>query len=405
MVFATKPVHTLSAEKHSYSVVMTRLKILAYVVFAATVVVSGACASAAQSVGAEPIAPPPVAKWTWGVGGHLLSGGLWGDPATQMATMAERGLTTYRFDVPLTKDKPNAVADLGKLLSLAKSKGITLHPILYVPFTWGDATDGGKYPATEAGLEAQGYDRVLPIVTKFASQITDWELQNELSLLPNFKSGDGAAASDYATPLAKQWAAVLRGMARAVHDVRAKTGRLLRTVVSTVYADFGFIPFLETQGVQVDKLGYHYYYSATANPYKLAVPKGSVDLFEELRKIGKPVIINRFNAGEMYAPLKSQAYDDAKALLSMKTHLDYLVSQTTAPIEGLEFYELYDEPAKNAAEPNFGLMKNAKQPKIQMLLVALYTCGKLSASEKNQLIVSKLFNAGELWQRLATCKP
>jgi hypothetical protein len=329
---------------------------------------------------------------------------VWSNPAAQFATMAQRGLTTYRFDVPLTKDKPNAIADVRKLLALAKPKGITLHPILYVPFTWGDATDGGKYPATEAGLEAQGYDRVLPIAREFASQITDWELQNELSLLPNFKSGDGVAASDYATPLAKQWAAVLRGMARAVHDVSAKTGLPLRTVVDTVYADFGFIPFLEAQGVQIDKLAYHYYYSAATDPYKLVVPKGTADLFAELHKIGKPVIINEFNAGEIYAPLKNQVYDDAKALLSMKTHLDYLTAQTTADIEGLEFYELYDEPAKNAAESNFGLMKNAKQSKTQMLLVALYTCGSLSASELEQLKASKLFNAGELWQRRAACK-
>jgi hypothetical protein len=385
---------------------MRRLEILTYAIFAAVATASGACANATQTVEAKPTASPSAAKpWSWGVGGHPLSGGVWGDPATQMTTMAQRGLTTYRFDVPLTKDKPNAIADVRKLLALAKPKGITLHPILYVPFTWGDATDGGKYPTTEAGLEAQGYDRVLPIVTEFASQINDWELQNELSLLPKFKSGDGSAASDYATPLARQWAAVLRGMARAVHDVRAKTGRPLRTVVNTVYADFGFIPFLEAQGVQVDKLAYHYYYSATTNPYKLVVPKGSVDLFEELRKIGKPIIINEFNAAEIYAPLKNQAYDDANALLSMKTHLDYLVAQTTAPIEGLEFYELYDEPAKNAAESNFGLMKNARQPKTQMLLVAVYTCGKLSASEKKQLIASKLFNAGELWQRLASCMP
>jgi hypothetical protein len=384
---------------------MNPLKTMSCAITAAIAVAASTCPVGAQSVDAKPAVPAPAGKrWTWGVGGHPLSGGVWNDPATQMATMAQRGLSTYRFDVPLTKDKPNAMADVRKLLALAKLKGITLHPILYVPFTWGDATDGGKYPATEAGLEAQGYDRVLPMVTKFANQITDWELQNELSLLPNFKSGDGSAAGDYATPLAKQWAAVLRGMARAVHDVRAKTGQPLRTVVDTVYADFGFIPFLEAQGVQIDKLAYHYYYSAATNPYKLAVPKGSADLFEELHKIGKPVIINEFNAGEIYAPLKNQTYDDANALLSMKTHLDYLVAQTTANIEGLEFYELYDEPAKNAAESNFGLMKNATQPKTQMLLVALYTCGKLSASEKDQLIASKLFNAGELWQRRASCK-
>jgi hypothetical protein len=344
------------------------------------------------------------APLVWGAGGHPLSGGLWGDAATQINTLAQRGLKTYRFDVPLTNDKPNAVADLRQLLALAKPHGITLHPILYVPFTWGDATDGGKYPPTEAGLEAQGYDRTLPIVTAFASQIQDWELQNELSLLPNFKSGDGASPSDYATPLAKQWAAVLRGMARAVHDVRGKTSMPLRTVVDTVYADFGFIPFLEAQGVVVDKLAYHYYYGAATSPYKLTVPKGVANLFAELHKIGKPVIINEFNAAEIYAPQKGLPYDDAKALLSLKTHMDYLVQQKTLAIEGVEFYELYDEPSKNAAESNFGLMKDATQPKVQLLLAAVYACGSLSASEKERLIASKLFNAAELSQRLQACE-
>ncbi|MBR7539783.1 hypothetical protein KC221_26735, partial [Mycobacterium tuberculosis] len=85
-----------------------------------------------------------------------------------------------------------------------------------------------------------------------------------------------------------------------------------------------------------------------------------------MKKIGKPVIINELNAAEIYAPLRGQPYDDAKALLSLKAHIAYLLSQNEANIEGAEFYELYDEPGKNAAESNFGLMKTPAQPKTQM---------------------------------------
>ncbi len=345
------------------------------------------------------------ASLTWGVCGHPSpSQALWADYATQFATLEQRGLKSYRFDVPLTGDGSAAVQLLQALVPLSHAHHITLHPILYVPFTWGDATDSGRYPNSDAGLEAQGYDRVAPIVQRFAADIRDWELQNELSLRQGFKSGAGYTASDYATPLAHQWAAVLRGMSRAVHDVGTRTGRPLRTVVDTVYADFGLIPFLEAQGARVDKLAYHYYYGAGTSPYRISVPGGTVDVFAEMKTIGKPVIINELNAAEIYAPLKGQPYDDAKALVSLKTHIAYLQNQTEANIEGAEFYELYDEPGKNAAESNFGLMKTPTQAKTQMLVAAVATCATLSPGEQATLVSQGLFSEADLAANQARCQ-
>ncbi|WP_266170501.1 hypothetical protein [Dyella subtropica] len=341
---------------------------------------------------------------TWGICGHPSNNQpLWSDQAAQFATLELRGFKTYRFDIPLTSHTPEAITMLQKMVDLAKEHHVTLHPILYVPFTWSDPTDGGKYPETDAGLEAQGYDRVYPVALQFAGSIHDWELQNELTLRKSFKSGAGLSKDDYATPVAKQWAAVLRGMSRAIHDAGAKTGEPLRTVVNTVYADFGFVPFLESQGVKVDKLAYHYYYGADTDPYKVSVSSGTVDLFAELKKIGKPIIVNEFNAGEIYSPTRSMPYDDAKALVGLKRHIDYLREQTEANIEGVEFYELYDEPSKRGVESNFGLMKDPGHPKTQMLLAAAYTCGELGKDERAKLVASGLFTEKSLATRLATC--
>jgi hypothetical protein len=342
---------------------------------------------------------------TWGVCGHPSPNQpLWSDVPAQFATHAQRGLKRYRFDVPLTGDGTAAVQLLQTLVPLSHAHHITLHPILYVPFTWGDATDNGRYPSTDAGLEAQGYDRVRPIVERFAADIRDWELQNELSLRKGFKSGTGRSPGDYATPLAHQWAAVLRGMSRAIHDVRTRTGRPLRAVVDTVYADFGLVPFLEAQGALVDKLAYHYYYGAGTSPYQVSAPGGTIDVFAEMKQLGKPVIVNELNAAEIYAPLKGQPYDDAKALVSLKTHIDHLLNQKEANIEGAEFYELYDEPGKNAAESNFGLMQDPTHPKTQLLLATAYTCGRLSAEERAALVTSGLFTEASLAARLASCQ-
>lgn len=343
--------------------------------------------------------------FVWGMCGHpSRSQALWSDYPAQFATLAQRGLKSYRFDVPLTGDSSAAIQQLQSLVALSHLHHVSLHPILYVPFTWNDATDNGRYPDTDAGLEAQGYDRVYPIVLRFAHDIRDWEFENELSLRKGFKSSSGYSANDYDTLLAHRWAAVLRGMSRAVHDASLKTGQPLRTVVDTPYADFGLIPFLETQGVRIDKLAYHYYYGAGTSPYRVTASVGTIDVFAEMRKLGKPVIVNELNAAEIYAPLHGKPYDDAKALVSLKTHIDYLLNQKEADIEGAEFYELYDEPGKNAAESNFGFLKSPTQPKIQLLLAAAYSCGRLTPDERATLIARGLFTEASLAAQRVACR-
>jgi hypothetical protein len=207
------------------------------------------------------------------------------------------------------------------------------------------------------------------------------------------KSGIGISAADYETPKAKQWAVVLRGMSKAIHDVQKQTGKPLRTVVDFMYVDFGLIQYFENNGVSIDKLAYHYYYGVNTTPYKIYAPNGTVvDIFAEFRKIGKSVIINEFNAAEIYAPKnKNTPYDDTKALTSLKKHIEYISQQTEANIEGVEYYVLYDEPGKDVAESIFGLMKDATHAKMQMLLAAKYVGGELFFDEKKTLISSGLF--------------
>ena len=48
--------------------------------------------------------------------------------------------------------------------------------------------------------------------------------------------------------------------------VRQQTGFPSRTVVNTMYVDFGLIPFLERNGVTIDKLAYHYYPKFNSSP-------------------------------------------------------------------------------------------------------------------------------------------
>jgi hypothetical protein len=241
-------------------------------------------------------------------------------------------------------------------------------------------------------------------------RIHDWELENEVTLADGVKKGNrdvpGHVASVYETPKAHQWAAVMRGMSRAIRDVQSKTGQPLRIVVDVPGPDFGWIPFLEQNGVFIDKVAHHYYYNLETSPYKISAPNynGHFDIFAELKKLGKPVIINEFNAAEIYDPKNlHKPYNDAKALRSVKKHIEYILAQKDASIEGVEFYDLYDDKVDDPAESNFGLMHDATHMKKQILVAAVYACGTLSAEEQRALVSDGLFTQAALADRVRGC--
>lgn len=304
-----------------------------------------------------------------------------------MATAKKRGFKTYRYDQSLTDDAYDITADL---VPFAKKSKVALHPIIHPPFTWGNRTDSNRYPDTLAGIEQQGYDRALAFILKYALKgIYDYEFGNEITNRPGFKSGVGYSPDDYNTQDAREWAALLRGMSRALQDAKKATGKPLRSVVDIVAIDFGFIKFLESNGVQVDVVAYHYYNKAEMSPYKYYTPPPlnktmpTLSLFAELGKLGKSVIINEFNAAEIY---NAASYTDEAAVRSMRVHLDYLRAQKDVVIEGVEFYELYDEADKAGTENSFGLMKDAQTSKPTMALAALYANGSTTSAENKALL-------------------
>jgi len=350
--------------------------------------------------------------FTWGANGHPLGRPPhdWADLESQFATMQRYGLTTYRLDIPISDEYPDAADKLETIYLVAQKYNVTLYPTLSMPFTY-HITSGcaaSAHPLSEAGLEEQGYRCTYPFVLRFASRISHWELQNEVSLIPDVmrQGATGLVASDYDTPVGRQWAALMRGMSKAICDVRTRTGQPLLISVDTTETDFGLIPFLQAKGVSIDIFDYHYYPTVDQNPYKMPVivdgwpTGGTVDQFAEMEKIGMPVVINEFNSGGLRSAPAPSEYDQ---LLSLKQHIDYYRRQTRANVVGLQYYELYDEYWLTG-QTDFGLMKTPGQPKIQMFLAAVYACGKLAQEDKNALLASGVFTKRELNAALALCR-
>jgi hypothetical protein len=74
--------------------------------------------------------------FTWGVGGHKIYAP---DSERDFSILEARGLTTYRFDILLTDDRPDMADQVRKLIPVAKVHHVTLHPAFNLDFADADA--------------------------------------------------------------------------------------------------------------------------------------------------------------------------------------------------------------------------------------------------------------------------
>lgn len=308
-----------------------------------------------------------------------------------------RGVTQYRVGANLTKDtEPYEVQMFQDMVALGKTYGITLKPILFTSFQWGDRTDGGNYPAGDQGaLYMQGYYRTYSFVNNFKNDINDWEMGNELNLVARDATGNrlygkGWTASEFNQPSMNDWAFVLRGMSDAITRINAESGTHLRRTLNTTSTMFGFLDFMASQSVLFEIISYHYYENFGTNPHNYwGGVQPNFDLFQKLGSYNKSVVFNEVNAGEIYkSTYENQAGQPTTetGFKSLNVTLNYLNTQTAANIEYVGLYELLDEPAKAPPENRFGLMYDINTPKIPLYLVSYFAGGSLSSAERQELV-------------------
>lgn len=317
----------------------------------------------------------------------------------QFKALQSKGLTLCRAQINLADDTDPYVVPMLKMMIAEGAKyGVQIRPILFVPFSWGsNVTDGGKYPAS-TGLYQQGYDRVHKFVLNFKDQITDWEFENELNLLAGVNYGNGWTAAEFNSPLMNQWASVLKGMSDAIGAINATYGLQLRRTIGTTSTMFGFLDFMQSQGVNFDVVGYHYYEPLGTDPNNIwGGSRPPYNLFQKLASYGKPVVFNEINCAEIY----NAAYENTagqplteKCFKTENAILNYLTTQTYANIQEIQLYELFDEPQKATPENHFGIFYDANTPKISAYIAAAYAGGTLTAAEQAEL-TSRGFSVGK----------
>jgi hypothetical protein len=318
------------------------------------------------------------------------------DNTTVATIMKQRGLSTARMDLIYDAD-PTALRDQVQRI---RANGGDVEVTLQTSFQWDHSCNRDL-----AFIEQDAYAETAAAVHQVKDIVHDIELLNETQLRPEILAEVpwntvGTATAPYeGKPCVATLTAALRGMSRAVRDIRQSSGLPLRTILGVVGRDFGFLTFMQAKGVLFDVVGYHIYPHAIHTSLLSDPWFGAGGPLAQLAVFNRPVRINEFNCGEIYTSSyenRAGSPTTETCLTSLDRHLSDLRVQTLIDLEAVQIYELLDEPQKAAPENRFGLMYDLALPKVHLFLISAFAGGALSDAERYEITRRGLLTDAEI---------
>lgn len=318
------------------------------------------------------------------------------------AVMKERNLRSIRLERFIDLSDVSGQRDL---VNRIRAQGGRAQLVLSPPY---HTTKDASCRQDLAAVEKENYDYTVAMVSPMQDIVHVYELLNEVQHRKElvaevpYNSAHNSTAPYEGKPCHATLAAVMRGMSRAIVDIREASGQPLRIIVGLIGKDFGLLKWLGQQGVVYDIVGYHaypYLWESTLTTNLRMGPQGQLG---ELAKFNKPIHLNEFNCGEIYRPdYRNRDGDPATeaCLKSFALHMKVLSSQKLANIEEVDVYQIKDEPGwtgSGGAEGRFGLMYDLDHPKVNMALVSAFAGGALSAEERTALTSRLLLTDAEI---------
>lgn len=313
-------------------------------------------------------------------------------------------------DIMKTRNIKSARMDYGSGINMTnfrdqiqkiRANGGSVQVTLQTAFQWNYTC-----PQDLANVEQSTYNESYTLVNQLKDLVYDYELLNEVQLRPEIQSiipynSAGLSVSVWqGKPCVNSLVAALKGMSRAIRDVRANSGLPLRSIMGVIGRDFGLLTYLEQQGVQFDVTGYHIYphvhhpYLSNDEPWY-----GPGGLYGQLAKFNRPVHLNEINCGEIF----DSNYDNLpgssateNCLKAIDKHMTDLKNQKVINLEFVHVYELMDQPQRSGAERHAGIMYDAANPKAHLFLVSAFAGGYLSAAEQQAITSRGLLTDAEI---------
>ena len=297
--------------------------------------------------------------------------------------MNSRQLKTARMDFNLNVDLTAWRDQVTRL----KAYGIKVETDLQTSYQWDHSCSQNL-----TAVEQDAYTQTVTMVQRISDIVQDFELLNEVPIRPDTSAQiapfNFTPASSYpGKSCFVTMAAVLRGMSRAIVDQRNASGAPLKIILGTVGNDYGFLTYMQQQGVTFDIVGYHVYPSLGSPTIATDPWYGAGGPLAQLAQFKKPVRINEFNCGEIYTDSYNNVAGSSATnacLAGIQKHLQSLLTQKLVTLESVHAYELTDG-GQAGAEGRFGLMYDVNTPKALLAAYALFAGGTVSATEKAQL--------------------
>jgi hypothetical protein len=347
---------------------------------AAVMPAPSAAALESAAASATPAAGP------FNVGVNLHTGGTTTSRNTEIASILQaRNFKRIRMDYFWDQDQTLP----RDLVTKINAYGGSVEMCLQISYQW-DHTVHTDLTA----VQANAYNQTYAAVDAMKDLVHDFELLNEVQLRSEILAAvpwnsAGTSKTPYQNkPALANLAAILRGMENAIHDLAARSGLPLRVIMGVIGRDFGFLSYLQDEGVRWDLTGYHVYPNEGATSLQSDAWYGAGGPLARLASFGKPVTLNEFNPGEIYNAgyenIEGQPFTE-QGFRSNARHMLELYSQTECDLESVVLYELLDAPSKPAPENRFGLMYDLTAPKVSLYLATALAGGTLSSAEQTAI--------------------
>jgi len=235
-------------------------------------------------------------------------------------------------------ESPTQIDRLVVIMNAAKAAGLGVQVVFLLPYG-SNATDGGAFPDTPEGRYQQGRTLVTQAMLAMPYMPEAIEIENEVTTGPRMLYYQGQTAAEYDTPVFNAWVDLMRGEYDAIRLISPRTP----IIVGTMNRNYGWIPFLEQRGIDMDIVGYHLYERLGANlathQIRSDEPPNPIfpDLRDALKSYGKPITINEFNG---YQEPDNPAQVGATGL---KTLQDILAMPALGvPVQSAYVYEMFE---------------------------------------------------------------
>jgi len=292
-----------------------------------------------------------------GVNGHPFAQVAYEDVGVQQQLDLVKGMggKWYRVDCYGNAIQPEGISAISNLVAEAKSRGISVLPVIFPNVDINNENDLTKIYAT-----AYQYSKAL--VGQFKNDVHVWELSNEQDGYAIINKGevstngtvwqygvpDGDGVEQYEATRTQKAVALLAGLSDGVNAADPNA----RRIINASWLHYGFLKILVLNKVNFEVIGWHWY----SDMGDITNAKGSVNVLQNLNQFQKPIWFTESNRRNGSQGDNGESEQNSYITTTLKTYMSY-ASQYN--IEKIMFYELLDEPQLGAANPEayYGLVR------------------------------------------------